>query len=199
VEEIRDGGKVVLYVKGLLGVDTDTILGFRSESDEDGMLASMWKDIGRWGVGLLHEVTVDMGELVAYEAGGVDPLGTAHAQQFTVPLTPHPGEPSDSKWLKPVSFRIVAQPTQDTGLLQRFAQETWEHALLDLKLDVDQVYVRGGGVGMRGGWRSMIKAKRKNLTLPFRYKSGYVWAFTNCYLYCYQFLLFPDFQILAHR
>jgi hypothetical protein len=174
VEEVRDGGEVVLNIKGLLGVDTDAILDFRSDdSDEDSMFVGMWKDIGRWGVGLLREVTVEMGEMVAYEAAGVDPLGKAHAQQFTVPLTSHPGEPSDPKWLNPILFRIIAQPTQDTGLLQRFAQETWEKALLDLKLDLDQIHIRGGGVGMSGGWRSMIRAKRKNLAIPFRYKSEY--------------------------
>jgi hypothetical protein len=172
VEEVRDGGEVVLNVKGLLGVDTDAILGFRSDDDdEDSMFVGIWKDIGRWGVGLLREVTVEMGETVVYGAGGVDPLGRAHVQQFTVPLTSHPGETSDPKWLRPILFRIIAEPTQDTSLLQRFAQETWEKALLDLKLDLDQICVRGGSTGMSGGWRSMIETERKNLAMSFRYKS----------------------------
>lgn len=171
VVEIREGGEILLDVKGLLGVDTDRILGFRNNDDaEDNIFVSLWKDVGRWGVGLLREVTVDMGELVAYKAHTGDPLATTHARQFTVPLTSNPGKPSDPSWLRPISLQLVAQPTQDIGLLQQVALETWERGLLDLRLELDKVHVRGGGE-QRGGWRSMITAKRKSIGIPFRYTS----------------------------
>ncbi|KIM30823.1 hypothetical protein M408DRAFT_15275 [Serendipita vermifera MAFF 305830] len=170
VVEIKDGGEVVLDIKGLLGVDTDTILGFGDDDgNEDNVFVSLWKDVGRWGVGLLREVTVEMGDLVAYKAHTGDPLATTHAQQFAVPLTSHPGKPSDSSWLKPISLRVSAQPTQDTDLLQQVVQETWERGLLDLRLELDQVRVKGGN-GKGGGWRSMLKVKRNDLATAFRYK-----------------------------
>jgi hypothetical protein len=174
VLEVKDGGEVILDVKGLIGVDTNAIMDFKDEdNDTDNVFVSLWKDIGRWGVGLLREVTVSMGQLVAYEADHQVPLLEAHAETFTLPLTDDPGKPWDPSWLKPISFRVQAKPSQDGDLLQRFAQKTWAKGSVDLQMRVDTVKVHGGMEG-KDGWRGMVKDQRKNLATQFHYKSEFL-------------------------
>lgn len=170
VLEMEQGGHVVMEIKGLIGVDTNSILGFQSEDDDqDGLFTSLWKDIGRWGVGLLRQVSVDLGEVVIYNAGRDDPLAWTYVEPFTVRLTSNPGRPWDASWLKPITFRVLAVPSQDADLIQRFAQETWESGVVDLQFNVDQVRVQGGSIKGDGGWRNLVKATQTNVTAAFHY------------------------------
>ena len=144
VVEVLDDQYVVLNVRGLLGVNTNTILGFNTDDEEENFYVRWWRDIGRWGVGFLGAVTVHAGQVVAYEAGHREPLARATLNEFVAPLTSNPGESWDDSWLRPVNLTIVAQPSQDASLLQRFAEEAWSKGALDLRVEVDKVNVRGG-------------------------------------------------------
>lgn len=170
---IKEGGEINVNIKGLLGVDTDLILGFRSDDDDnDSALTTIWKDIGRWGVGLVGRITVQLGELVAYEANGDVPIAWATTNPFEIHLSSHPGSPHDPSWLRPVEFNVTAQPSQDAGFLKRFMEDAWTKGMIDLDFNLNKVSVHGGPQ-TDDGWRSLVQSKQKNLTVPFQYRSEY--------------------------
>lgn len=179
VLDMKEGGEVVVDIQGLIGVDTNAVLGFNPEDDDtDNLFTALWKDIGRWGVGVLKHVTVEIGEVVTFERHGRDPLAWASAEPFTLRLTADPGERWDPSWLQPIKLRVTAKPSQDAGLLQRFAQGAWERGIVDLRMEIDRMYVRGGSI-KSGGWRKMVEAKRENVTTAFQYLSECRYR-TNC-------------------
>nr|CCA74516.1 hypothetical protein PIIN_08468 [Serendipita indica DSM 11827] len=180
VVEVLDDQYVVLNVRGLLGVDTNIVLGFNSDHEQENIYVRWWRDIGRWGVGFLGAVTVRAGQVVAYEAKHIEPLARATLKEFVAPLTANPGEPWDDSWLRPVDLTIIAQPSQDASLLQRFAEESWAKGALDLRMEVDKVNVRGGTPHGRGSWwRGMVTARKTDLASRIRYKLPALPGFPN--------------------
>ncbi|KAG8849699.1 hypothetical protein FRC20_002244 [Serendipita sp. 405] len=170
VLNVTEGGEVILNVTGLIGIDTDVILDFKTDDSEESFLVRWWRDIGRWGVGVLQEATVVMETARVFQTKGEVPLAKALIQPFVIPLTTSPGDPWDEKWLRPISFMINTSPSQDSTLLEQFAKETWANGFVDLHVEVDLVSVHGGRTGKKSGWRNVVEAEKRNITTTMRYK-----------------------------
>jgi hypothetical protein len=161
-------GTISLRVSGQVGVDADIIMGWDAEDDEMSIWEGMWRDIGRWGVTILKEVTVSFGEATVYpQQAGSGYLFKTRAQPVIIPITADP--PSHGDWLTPISFNITFQPSRDSELLERFVTATWETGAINVRVRVDRVHVQGG----KTGWRQLVRAHRRDLEsyVHFRSKS----------------------------
>lgn len=151
-------GTISLRVSGKVGVDADIIMGWEEEDDDTSIWEGMWRDIGRWGVTILKEVTVSFGEATVYpQQLGSGYLFKTRAQPVIIPVTADP--PNHEDWLTPISFDLTLQLSTDAELLEHFVTTSWETGAINVRVGVDSVHVQGG----KTGWRRLVRAARHNL------------------------------------
>jgi len=158
-EDEGDGdGAISLRVSGKLGVDADIIMGWDEEDDDMSIWEGMWRDIGRWGITILKEVTVSFGEATVYpQQLGSEHLFKVTAQPAVIPITAD--HPIHKDWLTPISFDVTLQLSTDSELLERFVTTSWETGAINVRVGVDKVHVEGG----KTGWRRLVRASRRKL------------------------------------
>jgi len=159
-EDGKGGGEgtIALRVNGKVGVDADIIMGWDEEDDDMSIWEGMWRDIGRWGVTILKEITVSFGEATVYpQRLGSGYLFKTRAQPVIIPITADP--PAHGDWLTPVSFDLTLQLSTDAELIERFVTASWETGAINVRVGVDQLRVQGG----KTGWRRLVRAARRNL------------------------------------
>lgn len=151
-------GAISLRVTGKVGVDADIIMGWDEEDDDMSIWEGMWRDIGRWGITILKQVSVSFGEATVYpQPFGSGYLFKTRAQPAIIPITADP--PIHEDWLTPISFDLTVQPTTDSELLERFVTTSWETGAINVRVGVDKVHVQGGETG----WRRLVQASRHKL------------------------------------
>ncbi len=151
-------GAISLRVTGKVGVDADIIMSWDEEDEDTSIWEGMWRDIGRWGITILKEVTVSFGEVTVYpQQLGSGYLFKAKAQPAIIPITADP--PNHEDWLTPISFDLTLQLSADSELLERFVSTSWETGAINVRMGVDKVHVQGGKMG----WRRLVRASRRNL------------------------------------
>ena len=161
LEEDGEGdseGTISLRVSGRVGVDADIIMGWDEEDGDMSIWEGTWRDIGRWGVTILKEVTISFGEATVYpQQARSGYLFKTRAQPVIIPITADP--PDHEEWLTSISFDITIQLSTDAELLERFVTTSWETGAINVRVGVDQVQVQGG----KTGWRRLIRASRRAL------------------------------------
>jgi len=162
-----DGG-VWVRVEGRLGVDAGAAIGVNSDA-EDGIWTDLWKMFGRHGVRALGKVSVNMSTVMItpqYDTSIV--LLTVQIPPLEVPLTVDP--PRDFSWLTTVSTTVFLQPTTNTTLLLRFLKDSWQHGSFNVRADVGNATIRGGGL-REETWRSNFHSRLSNIQTYIRMKS----------------------------
>ena len=151
-------GAISLRVTGRVGVDADIIMHWDEEDDDMSIWEGMWRDIGRWGITILKEVTVSFGEVTVYpQQLGSGYLFKTKALPAIIPITADP--PSHEDWLTPISFDLTLQLSTNSELLERFVTTSWETGAINVRVGIDKVHVQGG----KTGWRGLVQASRRNL------------------------------------
>ena len=151
-------GMISLRITGKVGVDADIIMGWDEEDDDVSVWEGMWRDIGRWGITILKEVSVSFGEATVYpQQDGSGYLFKTRAQPIIIPITAAP--PIRGDWLTPLSFDLTLQLSTDAELLERFVTASWETGAINVRVGVDRVHVQGG----KTGWRRLVQGSRHKL------------------------------------
>ena len=159
-EEGKGGGEgtISLRISGKVGVDADIMMGWEEEDDDMSVWEGIWRDIGRWGITILKEVTVSFGEATVYPHQlGSGFLFKIKARPVIIPITADP--PNHGDWLTPLSFDVTLQLSTDAELLERFVTASWETGAINVRVEVDRVHVQGG----KTGWRRLVQGSRRNL------------------------------------
>ncbi|KIJ99703.1 hypothetical protein K443DRAFT_679733 [Laccaria amethystina LaAM-08-1] len=167
VLNISSDGGVWVRVEGKLGVDAGAAIGVNSDA-EDGILKDLWKMFGRHGVRALGKVSVNMSTMTItpqYDTSIV--LLTVQIPPLEVPLTVDP--PRDFSWLTTVSTPVFLQPTTNTTLLLRFLKDSWQHGSFNVRADIGNATVRGGGL-REETWRSNFHSRLSNVRTYIRMK-----------------------------
>ncbi|KAG1769840.1 hypothetical protein EDD22DRAFT_868174 [Suillus occidentalis] len=141
-----DGG-IWIQVQARVGIDARSIMGVETDDDE-GTLADIWKSFGRWGVGILDRVTVDVSTAQIFSQQQAL-LATLDLPPFELPLTANP--PYDDSWLSPLSLTLFAVPTRNASDVNQFVYDSWHSGAA--------VFISGGSTN-KGGWRQMLKLQR---------------------------------------
>jgi hypothetical protein len=151
---VTSTGMVWVEVEARVGVDAGSVIGVNSDPEQDGMFRRVWKSVGRWGVGRVKEVTVNLTSIsIMSDADPSIFLISIDAQPISVPLTTNP--PSDKSWLTPISTTLLIQPTNDTNALLGFVRNSWQQGSLNMRVDVKQASIRGGSLD-ENSWRSQL-------------------------------------------
>lgn len=158
-------------VSGRVGVDAARIVGVqRALGDEDGVLKSLWKAVGRWGVRKVGSVSVKMEGVEVWSVFGGDDDDEEGSREemlllkvvippLVVPLSADApprrtkgdlGSKDEDNWLTPFSTRVFVQPAVDTKHLLKFVRQSWKTGYVGLKTRVKVTKVRLGGSGSGG-------------------------------------------------
>ncbi|CAL1710343.1 unnamed protein product [Somion occarium] len=149
-------------VDGRVGINAGAAIEVNAEED-DGILASAWKSLGRWGIRRLDAVTVNLSTIEV--SSEHDYLANISIPPLDLPLVANP--PSDLSWLRRVSVPIHIQPTNDSSALLRFARESWKDGMVNAKAVVDQATISGGHLGEQS-WRKRVHVVRTDITSTVR-------------------------------
>ena len=148
-------GGVWVKVEARLGVDAGSVLGVNSDSNEDSFPRSLWKSLGRWGVGRVKQVSISLARIdIRSDAEPSVVLASLEAQPMTLPLTTNP--PQDKSWLTPMTIILLIQPTNDTKTLVHFLRQSWQQGSFAIRVDVERTSIRGGSLD-ENSWRSKLR------------------------------------------
>lgn len=154
-----DGG-IRVTVDGQIGLDAGALVGLNTDRD-DGFWRESWKSMGRWGVGQLDRVSVNLSTITI--TSGKNPsivLATVEASPLELPLTTNP--PQDTSWLTNISTPLLIHPTHHTSDLIQFMKESWQDGTISVQAIVGEVVVRGGSLH-ENSWRQNLQAQRSNI------------------------------------
>lgn len=149
-----DGG-IWIQVQARVGIDARSIMGVDTDDDE-GTLADMWKSFGRWGVGILDRVTVDVSTAQVFSQQQAL-LATLDLPPFELPLTANP--PHDDSWLSSLSLTLFVVPTRNASDVNQFVYDSWHSGAASVHASIPRVVISGGSTN-KGGWRHMLKLQR---------------------------------------
>lgn len=152
-----DGG-IWIQVQARVGIDARSIMGVETDDDE-GTLADIWKSFGRWGVGILDRVTVDVSTAQIFSQQQAL-LATLDLPPFELPLTANP--PYDDSWLSPLSLTLFAVPTRNASDVNQFVYDSWHSGAASVHASIPRVVISGGSTN-KGGWRQMLKLRRLDI------------------------------------
>lgn len=160
VLNVTDDGGIWLEVEGRVGIDAGSIIGVNPDKD-DGFFSDLWKSLGRWGIGRLHTVTVDMSTIrLTPERDVQTTLALIDTPSITLPLTTNP--PLDLSWLTTVAVPLFVAPNQNTSTLIEFARNSWQDGMVSIQAQLDELVVRGGSSD-DNSWRRKIEQKKSNI------------------------------------
>jgi hypothetical protein len=149
-----DGGAWI-QVRARVGIDAGSIMGVDTDDDE-GTFNDIWKSFGRWGVGILDRVTVDISTAQIFSQKQAL-LATLDSPPFELPLTVNP--PYDDSWLSPLSLTLFVVPTRNASDVNQFVYDSWHSGAASVHASIPGVVVSGGSTN-KGGWRQILRLQR---------------------------------------
>ena len=169
VLNFTDDGGIWLKVEGRVGIDAGSVIGVNSDKD-DGFFRNLWKSLGRWGIGRLHTVTVDMStiRLTPERDVGIT-LALIDSPSITLPLTANP--PLDLSWLTTVTVPLFITPNQNSSTLIEFARNSWQDGMISIQAQLHELVVRGGSPN-DNSWRRKIEQKKSNIQTAVHMKGN---------------------------
>lgn len=169
VLNITEDGRIWVQVEGRMGVDAGALIGINS-ADEDLVWKALWKGLGRWGVGKLDRVSVDLSAIKITPRGDRDTvLATLESVPMQIQLTVDP--PQDESWLTKMSFPVLITPTNQTSELVRFARDSWSTGVVNVGAIVASVAVTGGNT-TKASWRNRLHLEKTNIETGIRIRSA---------------------------
>ncbi|EGO01207.1 hypothetical protein SERLA73DRAFT_159693 [Serpula lacrymans var. lacrymans S7.3] len=167
VIDVTEEGGLWVNVEGRVGIDAGSVIGVNTDDDE-GTFTDMWKSLGRWGVNLLSDVSVDLSTI--HITSPHDPstkLASISAPPISIPITSNP--PRDFSWLTPITVPVYVLPTQNVSALMQFVRDTWSAGAVSIQIQIAEAAVTGGLLN-ETGWRHTLKFEQRNIGLDMTMK-----------------------------
>lgn len=168
VLNISRHGDIWLQLDGHIGFDAGYVIGVKPAYD-DSLWLSAWKAIGRWGIGDLDTVTLDLSSInITSQYDPSIQLASIQVPPFQIPLTANP--PDDTSWLVPISLPVLIDPSHDVSAWLKFAQESWKSGYAIAQATVDRVGIQWGSPpGSKG--RSLLSIEMSPINFGLHIKS----------------------------
>jgi hypothetical protein len=173
VLNVTEDGGIWVSLEGRVGVDAGSAIGVNAE-DDDGILSSIWKSIGRWGIRRLDRITIKLTTIhISPQDDHEIILAAVDACPIDLPLTAE--APSDLSWLTKVSVPIFINPSRNASTLIQFVRDCWRDRAVAVRAHVDRVVVQGGALDDTS-WRRRFEQQRSDILKMILMKSRYqIW------------------------
>ncbi|KAF5387357.1 hypothetical protein D9757_005749 [Collybiopsis confluens] len=159
-----------VQVEGRVGLDAGSVVGVNSDP-QDGILDSILKGFGKWGVKNLNTVAVSTSTIsIMSRSDPPEFLANVTLPPLEIPLTVDPPRNRDA-WLQRISTPVHLQPTAKTSALLHFAQESWKNGQVMVTTEISTVEVRGGGIG-GSNWKHALRRTLSDVVTSFSVKGA---------------------------